>query len=717
MRWLGRRLAVALSVGVMLGGAPLLKGATLTVSSLADSGAGSLRQTILNASAGDTISITVQGTITLSGGKLVIDKNLQIGGPGSALLRVDAGKASAAFVVLTNVTASITDLAIVNGLSTDTNSAVALHPVGGGVQNYGNLTMTRCLVTGCDATDGAGGGIFSLNLLTLRQCTLSTNTATLGGGICDYGTGQLLVDSCTINGNATSGRYGDDAGGILKNAGALLMTNSTVSGNSSHDGVGGIDVGGSVVLDSSTVVSNRSSLLVGGVAASSPIACRNTIIADNYSGGLGQGWDVSGTILSGGYNLIQDTNGCLLTGTQTGNVYGVNPMLGPLQSNGGPTLTHALLTGSPAIDHGSSGGLATDQRGYSRIYDVTGIQNIGDGADIGAFEFGASVPAPPPAPPPGGWTPLSLGSSLVAWFEPTNTYTDVAGTIKASVGQNPKSIRNLSPYSPSTWRILTNSDVEGINSPNGNSADGGVTHIHPYNVWATQPYLNTNTAHGEPTLFFRGNANGGDDFPAGYHTHGTCYLWTGTNNFETLMPPFTFYYVGVGWAPSLNMTGFGLTGAVPQNYNGVGRTNCCFGPQNGGWYWIEGSMQYIFSYESGVPTVEPSGGMHLHLWKVTWWPDKAATVWVDGVNTMAYMAYHGTEGGEAVWPGGDAYMGKDIGLNGLVLGDYGRDVVQLGYQGHGASGDIGTVIILNKVPSAAENTSITNWLHQHYVLP
>jgi hypothetical protein len=103
--------------------------------------------------------------------------------------------------------------------------------------------------------------------------------------------------------------------------------------------------------------------------------------------------DFSGVLISEGYNLIQNTNGCTITGkNRTGDIYGADPLLGPLQDNGGPTWTHALLPGSPAIDAGSSGGLNTDQRGAPRPYDVPGIPNAADGSDIGAFEYQGDVP-------------------------------------------------------------------------------------------------------------------------------------------------------------------------------------------------------------------------------------------------------------------------------------------------------------------------------------
>ncbi|MEO6183044.1 MAG: choice-of-anchor Q domain-containing protein, partial [Verrucomicrobiota bacterium] len=96
-----------------------------------------------------------------------------------------------------------------------------------------------------------------------------------------------------------------------------------------------------------------------------------------------------GSVVNYGYNLSSDNGGGVLT--RATDQINTDPLLGPLADNGGPTLTHALLPGSPAIDKGYSGGQATDQRGEPRIFDFSSITNAadsGDGSDIGAFEVG-----------------------------------------------------------------------------------------------------------------------------------------------------------------------------------------------------------------------------------------------------------------------------------------------------------------------------------------
>ncbi len=158
----------------------------------------------------------------------------------------------------------------------------------------------------------------------------------------------------------------------MVNSGSAQIFNSTLNGNSA--GTGG-------------------SLCNSGNALSLEIG--NTILNAGASGGNIAHF--GGTVISFGYNLSSDGGGGFLTAT--GDQIKKNPMLGPLQDNGGPTFTHALLCGSPAIDKGTNfSGLATDQRGvgFGRTFDDPTVTNAvgGDGTDIGAFEVQQGVCAP-----------------------------------------------------------------------------------------------------------------------------------------------------------------------------------------------------------------------------------------------------------------------------------------------------------------------------------
>src|SRR6185295_15919213 len=123
-------------------------------------------------------------------------------------------------------------------------------------------------------------------------------------------------------------------------------------------------------------------------------SCNSTIIANNLGGFIFQGTraapDFSGDLNSQGYNLIGNTAGTVILGIATGNLLDIDPLVGPLQDNGGPTDTHALLPGSPALDAGISGGPNTDQRGFPRPFDIPSLPNAADGSDIGAYEFNST---------------------------------------------------------------------------------------------------------------------------------------------------------------------------------------------------------------------------------------------------------------------------------------------------------------------------------------
>jgi hypothetical protein len=150
--------------------------------------------------------------------------------------------------------------------------------------------------------------------------------------------------------------------------------NSTISGNTATNNIGGIrHYANSLSVLNSTIAYNQR----GGVSASASLTLKNTIIAYN----TGSGWNNcngSGAVASQGYNLSNDST-CGAWFTASGDLNNVDPLLGPLQNNGGSTPTHALPLGSPAVNAGTNAGCpATDQRGVSRPQ--------GGRCDIGAFE-------------------------------------------------------------------------------------------------------------------------------------------------------------------------------------------------------------------------------------------------------------------------------------------------------------------------------------------
>jgi hypothetical protein len=270
-----------------------------------------------------------------------------------------------------------------------------MHFPGGAVYNdRSELVLLRSAVRRNDFEGnwecGGGPGIYShLGRLTLVSSIVEQNTVT-GGGWCRFGGGVLIGggDATIIDSLIRDNRDVQTGGGVDA-AGSVRMINCTVSGNSAQEDGGGVHVsaGGEVELHNCTVIGNSAAESGGGLcqaSGSGSVAISDSIVYGNTSPA---GPDCWGEFVSGGHNLIGDTSGCTLTGDLTGNLVGVDPLLGPLQDNGGPTFTHALLPGSPAIDAGDPAGClpATDQRGEPRHRD--GDCDGDFRCDMGAFEL------------------------------------------------------------------------------------------------------------------------------------------------------------------------------------------------------------------------------------------------------------------------------------------------------------------------------------------
>ena len=238
------------------------------------------------------------------------------------------------------------------------------------------------ILSGLSLVDGSsafGGAIRNLGALSMTACTLSGDSAVSGGGI--FNDGTLIMVGSTLSGNSAG-----VIGGGISNAGTMSLTNCTVYGNTTPTGLGGgiYNYGSGTLTLNDCTISGNSATSGGGLYnyGSADATLDNTIVANSSTGG-----DIAGTV-AGSNNLIDDaTSSGGLTNLVNGNLVGVNPTLGVLRNNGGPTQTMALLPSSPAINAGASAlvpaFLTTDQRGAPR--------DNGSSVDIGAFQTGVTT--------------------------------------------------------------------------------------------------------------------------------------------------------------------------------------------------------------------------------------------------------------------------------------------------------------------------------------
>ncbi|MBC7930586.1 MAG: hypothetical protein H7Z38_08450 [Rubrivivax sp.] len=365
----------------------------------------------------DVINITITGTISLSS-VLPNLSNLTITGPGPAQLTVsrDPNAATKFRIFRTDVPATVNIFGITISGGRVSGDGGGIYSNSGTKLTLSNVVIRDNVTEASTTTDGRGAGVYHTgSSLTLANCTVSSNSASNGissggsdgrnGGGIYLDRGTLNVLNSTISSNKAGNRAGFNAipgfgGGVYISSAAngATFTNSTISGNQSGQGGGGGGIYNAnssaafpLTLNSCTITGNTVGTGNGaGGVFSLRTNIRNTIVANNPAN---TNPDIGGTFNSQDFNLIRNPGDATITGTTSHNVTGVDPLLSPLQNNGGPTQTHALLSSSPAIDAGDSGGLTTDQRGLTRPVDNAAAANASDGSDIGAYE-GQAAPAP-----------------------------------------------------------------------------------------------------------------------------------------------------------------------------------------------------------------------------------------------------------------------------------------------------------------------------------
>lgn len=405
---------------------------TFVVTTSSDSGPGSLRQTVLSAAAVPGISTIsfapfLTGSFTsLTSGQIILSNNVTIDASGLAFgYEVDANNQSRIFEITNNATVVLNALNFAQG--SDNND----HKFGGGgILNFGTLTITNCLFDDNLATNSAdgGGAIDNRGALTVNNCTVEGNIAgwANGGGISSFGTlvvnnstftnnlannapiggggiyspGTLTVNNSTFAGNlANRSSFGGGAIGTFGNSVILTVNNCTFTGNQANNcfnGGGGVDSQGKLTMNNCTFTANQATNSIGGgggalysYQGTFPFNNANNCIFFSDSAGAGteifnEGGSI--TIVNGLFGPNSATNSIANNDAGSMNlnnpVSGVDALLAPLNNYGGPTPTMPPERASPAMNAGAdsvTGSLATDQRGFPRKF--------GSHVDIGAVEI------------------------------------------------------------------------------------------------------------------------------------------------------------------------------------------------------------------------------------------------------------------------------------------------------------------------------------------
>lgn len=444
-----------------------------------------LRAAIQEANAlagGDTI-ILPAGTYSLSmlgggeqaaaTGDLDLTDDVTLTGAGANVVTINGQNQDRVFDILAGVQARISGVRIVGG------AANLSQEDGGGIRNLGKLTLENAVFVGDTASGGGGaiasygvnstltisgttfesnssngplggGALLNSSLTTITDSMFKNNSASFSGGAIANSSGgsltllrttvkangvglgmrgggvfnsaTLVVNYSTISGNSAS-QGGGIANMTLSGSTSVRALLSTVSGNTASDRGGGIfnDTGATVLLTDSTLANNSSAAEGGGIYQQGTVTMGGSILAANNPGAAGTtGADIFGSVNSLGHNLIGSTSGG--SGFHPNDLQNLDPHLGPLQDNGGPTFTHALLLGSLAINGNTATTSTTDdQRGLPRPADA-------NNADIGAYEAQPTFVT---------LSPAATNVTIILSGTNINTINNATGNVIATQPLNP----------------------------------------------------------------------------------------------------------------------------------------------------------------------------------------------------------------------------------------------------------------------------------------
>lgn len=400
----------------------------LVVTSVADSGAGSLREALAGASEpgsritfapaldGATIALT-SGPLTIAEQSVLVDATALAGG-----LTLDAGGTSRTVCIRSTGAATFEDMTFTGGRAVPGISSLSNASGGGAILNEGWLTLADCVITHNSSPIGAGGVDHFGHAFEAIRTEFSHNSSESfgGGGVRNFGA------ECAINGCSFFANHAEGNGGGLFMVGSQSVRDTTFWNNTATQDGGAIYTGsgGNYAIDQCTLFDNSAGDRGGGIASlsgRSPEVLRCTITANTAPEGAGvfvgqfpdttalaslvirlciiadnNGSDVSrgpsgAMFISGGYNLIGDGNGFGDFAAFGDSTLVADAHLSTLHDFGGPAPTVYPLPGSPAIDAGPPGEpyieFHYDQRGFDRGIDTTGIG--GERSDIGAVEAGS----------------------------------------------------------------------------------------------------------------------------------------------------------------------------------------------------------------------------------------------------------------------------------------------------------------------------------------
>lgn len=366
--------------------------ATLTVTNLSDSGAGSLRGQIAAAAANDTIVFApgLSGTIALAS-TIALTQNVSIQGPGAAIITLD-GQALTfrIFDVPAGVTLGLSGVTLTRGNTTG---------LGGAIQVGGTLNANNCVFTANNASNGGAIAVVAGGTATIDSCTFSQNTATSVGGGAIIAFGSVTLTRSTLVGNTAPIN-----GGAINTqpSGTTTIVNSTFFENTSGSLGGALSNLGTTSVTNSTFSANQGSDGAVLATANSNVTFNNNIVTNHTTGALspsGTFTDASNNVF---FNNLDDQDGY---GTQNPVIATSDP-IGPLANNGGPTQTMMPVFGGAAICAGSVDlvppGTTTDQRGFGRF--------TGNCVDAGAVQHNTT-----PVPTLSTWA-MILMAALLAFF-------------------------------------------------------------------------------------------------------------------------------------------------------------------------------------------------------------------------------------------------------------------------------------------------------------